>query len=115
MDALLLATLGAFALKALDFVKFLINKDWNATITQAAAWLTGVLVLIVASAANIFEAVNIPGLNVPFGSLDAGSLIFIGLNLSSFFGVVYDFKKAFDNTDSARTPPLTGTDTTSPE
>lgn len=109
MDALLIATLGAFALKALDFVKYILNKDWNATITQAAAWITGIIVLWVASAASIFDAVNVPGLNVTFGSLDAGSLIFIGLNLASFFGVVYDFKKAIDNTDSAKTPPLTGT------
>lgn len=109
MDALLIATLGALALKTLDFFKYILNKDWNATITQAAAWLTGVLVLWLASAASVFDAVLVPGLDVPFGSLDAGSLIFIGLNLASFTGVVYDFKKAFDNTDSAKTPPLTGT------
>jgi hypothetical protein len=109
MEALLIATLGALAVKGLDFVKFLLNKDWNAVITQAAAWLSGIVVLWVASAASVFDAVTVPGVGVPIGSLDAGSLVFIGLNLASVLGIVYDYKKAIDGSDSAKTPPLTGT------
>lgn len=106
-QALSLLILGALATKIIDFVKYVRNKDWNAAITQAATWVAGVVVIMLAANANAFEVLVLPGMADPLGSLNVWSLILIGLTLTSFISFAYDFKKAIDGTDSAKAPPLT--------
>jgi len=107
MEAAALVVLAMLASKLLDFAKFLRAKDWNAVFTQVSAWAIGVAVLWVAGTAEVFKGVVIPALDTSIGSLDAGGLFLVGLSLTSLLSTVYDFKKALDNTDSAKTPPLT--------
>lgn len=107
MDAVILLVLATLASKFVDFLKFLRNKDWNAAFTQAAVWVSGAVVMFLASAAAVTHDVVIPNLNVTFGQLDGGSKILIGTAITSLLSVGFDLKKAIDSTDTARTPPLT--------
>jgi hypothetical protein len=78
--------------------------DWNAPITQLSAFAVGVLVIFVASTADVLGSVTINGTAI--NDLAAGDKILIGLIASSLFGVVFDATKAIDGTQSAATPKL---------
>lgn len=101
----LLAALGG---KVLDFFKFLRAKDWNAVVTQAAAWAVGVVLTFTASAADIFDGFVIPGLDQTLQDLNGWSKVLVGASLLSLLGVVVDLRKAIDGSDSAKQPPLLG-------
>lgn len=105
-----LAVLGTLASKIVDLAKFLRVHDWNAVITQVATWVAGIVVVMFGANADAFEALIIPGMDAPLGAMNAWSQILIGLTLTSFISFTYDFRKAFDNTDSAKLPQLTGLD-----
>lgn len=112
-SALALTILGTLGWKLVDFTKYLTNKDWNAAATQLYAWAIGIVLVVLASAADVFEGFALPGMTVPVGDMDIGSLLVVGMSMSSLMGVGFDFKKALDGSDSAVTPPLTGTSTNS--
>lgn len=108
MDAsIMLLILGTLASKIIDVLKFIRSKDWNATITQVATWIAGVVVVFLASGAEVTSDITIPSLGVTFGTLDTGSKVLIGTAITSLLSMAYDFRKAFDGTDSAKAPPLT--------
>lgn len=107
MEVAALAILATLTAKLLDFAKFLRAKDWNAAFTQVAAWVVGIGVTAVAAASDAFENVTVPSLDIPIGKINGPSLALIGMAFTSLMSVAVDFRKAFDNTDSAKTPPLT--------
>lgn len=107
MTALLL--IGALVGKVTDFLKALVNKDWNAVITMLVVWVAGVLVTLLFAASDL--ALTVPGIDVDIHAANTATLVIIGVMASSLFSVVYDFKKAIDQTDSAATPPLLGKST----
>lgn len=100
----LLAAL-ALMVKLVDFAKFLRARDANAIVTQLAVWVAGVAVTLLLAASDFAAAVEI-GDGLSLAKLNAASLALIGLTISSTGSVVYDFKKAADNTDSATVPSL---------
>lgn len=102
-----LGALVALAWKFVDFSKQVTNKDWNAALTQVYMWLAGLVAVLLGANADAFEAIIIPGMEKPLGDLNFWSLVIIGLSFTSVGSVAYDFKKAFDNSDSAKMPPLT--------
>jgi len=104
--AILLGMIGALAYKLVDFVKFLTNRDKNALITQAAAWIIGILVVVMSSLSNIFEGFVLPGMTTAINDLDVFSLVIIGMSLQSVMGITFDFKKAIDGSDSAVVPTI---------
>lgn len=106
-EAITLVILGTLAGKFVDWVKFIQAKDWNATITQLAVWGAGVAVILLGANADAFEALMLPGFDRPIGDMNFYSLMLIGLSLTSLISFAYDFKKAIDGTDSAKTPHLT--------
>lgn len=99
-----LAAALALALKLLDFVKYITAGDINAIATQGASWVSGVLVVFLLAATDFSAGILIG--DVPLETLNAASLILLGLSLGSSGSVLYDFKKAIDRTDSAVTPSL---------
>ena len=100
------ALLAALIWKLSDMSKLVTNKDWNGLLTQLWVYVLGIVIFVIAGNANAFEGLTVPGMVEPLGSLDILSLCLIGLCVASFGSVVFDFKKAFDGTDSAKTPPL---------
>src|SRR5262245_54373513 len=108
MEAIIpIALLGAFGKKALDVLKYLSAKDWNAAATQVAAWAVGTATVFVASGANLFENTVLPGLDQTFADLNSWSKVLLGSSILSLLGVLgVDFVKAVDNTQSAAFPKL---------
>jgi len=104
MEGFGLAGLTAIVWKVVDFQKFITNKDWNAAITQAATWLSAVVVSFLAREAEFFAEVEIFGQQ--FGDIDWAAVLLFALGLGSTASGVYEFKKAIDNSDGARTPSL---------
>lgn len=104
--AALLAAIGTLASKVVGFLKYLRNKDWNASFTLVAVWVAGVVAVVLGAAAEVTEGLVLPGTLTPLGSLDGASQVFLGMSLTSFIAFVYDFRKALDNTDFAKEPPL---------
>lgn len=99
-----LAGIIALASKLVDFAKYLRAQDWNAVAAQAATWVAGVLVVLLAAEADILSTVDFGG--YVLGDINVWSKVFLGLSLLSLGSVGYDLKKAVDNTTSSRTPHL---------
>ena len=108
------ALLAALIWKLGDLSKLVTNRDWNGLFTQVWIYVLGIVIVLVAGNANAFEGLVIPGMTEPMGSLDGLSLVIIGLCIASFGSTAFDFKKALDGSDSAKTPSLIPDETKNP-
>ncbi len=107
MELALLLGLAFAANKAVSVLKSLLSPDRNAAITQVIVWGFAFGFLLLGSEAEVLEGLIVPGLSAPLGTLDIPSIALLALVSGSTGSVVYDFKKAFDNTDTAAEAPLT--------
>lgn len=98
--------LGTLAGKIVELFKYLKNGDRNGAFTLLSVWIAGIMVIFLGANADAFSALVVPGMEVPLGSLNWASLVLVGMSLTSFIAFGYDFKKALDNSDSAKQPPL---------
>lgn len=105
-QAIALASIAFLAGKIIEALKYARSKDWNALFTLISVMIAGVIVMLVAASAQVTETLVLPGTAMPIGDLDKISVIFLGLVITSLTSTVYDFKKAFDFSDSAKQPPL---------
>lgn len=99
----LIATL-ALAAKAVDWLKYIKDKNTNGTLTQLFVWVVGVGVIFLLANTDFAGGVVVGGKALSI--LGWESLLLIGLTLGSWASVGFDIKKAIDNTDSAATPQL---------
>lgn len=99
MSVIGMAGLIALAWKFVDFLKFLRNRDWNASLTQICVWAAGVGVVFLGAAADDTKTIKVG--TIALGAMNTPGKVLLGLCVLSVGSVVYDFKKAFDNTDSA--------------
>ncbi len=99
-----IALLGALVYKFVDFLKFVKVGDWNSAGTQAVAWLAGILAITLFANSDFSAGIDFGGQSL--SSLNFVSQVVIGLSATSLFSAFYDVKRALDNTDSAKTPPL---------
>lgn len=111
LPALSAVTLVALIWKLVDFAKALVNlnvdNNKNTVVTQALVWGVAVGVLVLAAHARITTGLELlPG--APLGLMDWPSQVLIALGFGSAGSVLFDFKKARDNTDSAATSSLIG-------
>lgn len=104
MEVISAITLIALIWKAVDFVKFVTNKDVNSTVTQVTVWVAGIGVSFLAAESNVAQNIVLAGTR--FADMNTGSLVLIGLLLGSTSSAVVDLKKARDNNDTAATPSL---------
>lgn len=104
MSIAAVALIGALIYKLVDFGKLVTSKNVNGVVTQLVAWVVGVGVVFLASAADVTNKFAFNG--VVLSDLDGGSKVFLGLLATSIFSAVYDLKSALDNDDSAKTAPL---------
>lgn len=94
----------AFAWKLVDFIKYLSNKDTNGAITQLAVWGSGVIAVFLLASTDFAAGISVGDL--PVSSLNWASLVLVGLSVGSSGSVAFDFKKALDREDSAKTESL---------
>jgi hypothetical protein len=106
VEPLTLVALALLAAKGVSTVKYALARDFASTSTQVLSWAFGVAVIALAAQADIAAGLDIAG--TPLGQLDFPSQIFVGLSLGSAGSTVVDFRKAIDQSDSAREPALGG-------
>ena len=105
--------LGALILKGTDLAKYLISglfgpdedskkKAWNGFLTLVLTAAIGVGTVFLFSGTQWADEVKLG--DEQFSKLGWGSLVTFGLVASSFGALLYDVKKAIDNTDTAATP-----------
>lgn len=80
----------------------------GAAATQVVVWLVAIGVLVLAAHATVTADLVLPVTATRLGDLDLASFVVLGLIAGSTGSVVYDFKKALDDADSAAEPPLFG-------
>ena len=100
------AMLAALVLTFVNFLKYLVNKQWNGAVTQLISWVSGVVGVVLVASTDWAEGINVGDKSL--ATLNGSSLVFVGLCLASTAGVLTEFKKAFDANDSAKKPDLTG-------
>lgn len=101
-----LAALSLASVQAMNFVKYLLAKDWNGVVTNLAFFVVSFLLLLLAANSNYTEGVAIPGINTPLHFLDLGSLAIVALGIFGVGGQWYDRTRAKDNNQSAEVPSL---------
>jgi uncharacterized membrane protein len=108
-DVVPLVLIGALVTKVIDFLKFLRGGLYGDAMTQLVVWVAGIGVVFL-FAETQWANVGLVDLSTanPFDKL------VLGLQASSVFGVVNDYRKAFDSTDSAKTPSLFPNDPPTP-
>jgi hypothetical protein len=89
----------------MNLLKYLRSGDVNGIVTLGGAWLVGIAVVFLASAAKVTQGWDLNG--VALVDWDWATKVMIGVQATSLFAVLpFDFKKAFDKSDSAKTPQL---------
>lgn len=106
MDIAPTVLLATLIWQVIDFVRELTNlpTQRSAVVTQASAWLGGVVTVVLASHSAMFDHFSVNGLTLT--QLDGGSQVFLGLVVSSLASSLVDVKQAFDGRDSSAKPPL---------
>lgn len=99
--------LAAVALiwKLVDFAKACRVKDVDSIVTQVAVWAAGVAVVFLLAGTDFADGIDVAE-SYTLSSLNAASLLLIGLTIGSTASAAYDFKRAFDRSDSAAQPSL---------
>ena len=94
--------------KIVDFLRMAANfkSQKSGLITQATAWIAGVILVVIAAHAQLTWSLVLPGSDLPLKSLDFASLLLLGLLISSTASSVVDIKQAIDATDTASKPPM---------
>lgn len=87
--------------KVVDFVRFARARDVNAIAVQVLAWVSGVGVAAWLAQTPFADQI-MPGL----ASMNFATQALVGIGLASAAGLVADGRKTFDNSQSAKVPPL---------
>lgn len=104
MDFVPLAAFALLIVGVVNFLKFLKARDWNGALTTLIAWIGGIVAVIVAGHSDFGS--GIPVGDITLADLNFWSQVFVGMTVASVGSYVVDVKKALDDNDSAKTPPL---------
>lgn len=97
-------TIPALIFVVVNFVKAIVNGDHNAWITQLVVWFAGFLAIVLFAHSQFGTGINIGG--VLIAKTSWADQVLLGLLLGSVGSTANEFKKAFDNNDTATTHPL---------
>lgn len=104
MEFIPVVAMAALTLKIIDFLRYLRAGDMNGALTQLAAWIAGIAVVLLVAQTDWANGISIGDMNL--GTLGFWSLVFYGLTAGSAASFTKDALKAFDNTNSAAIPTL---------
>jgi hypothetical protein len=99
---------GAFILKLVDLVKYLIaglRGDWNDFITLALTWIVGFLAVMIFIKTQWGDEVKLGDQTLDELNFEAKAVF--ALAAPSIAALLYDAKKAVDNSDTASSPRIT--------
>ncbi len=107
MDEFLpMATLIGLIISVVNLLIYIKNKNWDGTWKTLAVWVAGVGAVLLAAQTDYAPSFSFGG--VTLDAANTWTQIWIGLTIGGSATVVNEFKKAFDNKDSAEKPPLVG-------
>lgn len=97
--------------QVIDFLRELahIKENKSAVLTQATAWVGGVIVVMLAAQSDLFNGFQVG--SVVLSHLNTGSQVFFGLIVSSLASTGVDIKQAIDSRDTSAKPPLVASST----
>jgi hypothetical protein len=100
--------LAALTLTVVDFLKNLTppDHDFNSAITQAVAWIGGVVVVFLYGASQLGDGIAIGSTDLEHA--DTATKVIVGLGIASIASAFVKLTKSIDNTDSNKQPPLVG-------
>lgn len=104
MEFVPLVVVTSLIKKLVDFIKYAVNGDINAVVTQLVAWVLGIAVAFIAANSDWGSTIDVGGKSL--ASLNAWSLVLVGFVLASTAGVGWDVIKAVDGSNSAVVPSL---------
>jgi hypothetical protein len=102
-----LAAMALFGNKLLELVKRVRAKDWNGALTILVLWVIGVVVLAVCAHAGITRDLKVPTTDKLLWQLDIGSIVLLGMILTSTGAFGYDVTKSIDQHQTSAQPTLT--------
>jgi hypothetical protein len=100
---------GAFIVKLVDLVKYLVQGvrgDWNGFITLALTWIVGFAAVMLFIETQWGDEVKVG--DQTLDQLNFSAKVVFSLAAPSIAALLYDAKKAVDNSDTASSPRLTG-------
>lgn len=100
------ALLGLVVFNLTNFVRYLLGKDWNGAVTNAAVWVVGWLVALAASASTVLGTFTLPGFSEPLGSMNAVDLMLVAPVIGALAHTANEAFGAFDRTRSTSKPHL---------
>lgn len=104
MEFLPVVAMATLTLKLIDFLRYVRAADLNGIVTQLAAWLAGVIVVLLVAQTAWADGIAIGDMNL--STLGFWSLVFYGLGAGSSASAIKDTIKAVDNTNSTVQPGL---------
>lgn len=104
MEFIPVVAMAALTLKIVDFLRYCRAADLNGILTQLAAWIAGVVVVLLVAQTDWADGIGIGDMDL--GTLSFWSLVFYGLSAGSGASFVKDSLKAVDNSNSAAIPTL---------
>lgn len=104
MEFVPLAALALLVVGVVNFLRYLRNTDWNGVATIGLAWVAGIFAVGLVAKTNF--AAGIPIGDLSLADLNFASQIFVGMTIASTGSYFVDVKKALDDKDSAKVPPL---------
>lgn len=108
MDFAPLLAAAALVMAALNLVKFARARDVNGVVSILAAWVIGVGVVFLLAGSDFAAGIELGDTGETLDTVNNFSLILVGVTFAAAAQALYDFKSAFDQSDSAKKPPLVG-------
>lgn len=99
-----MVALAALVFSVINFLKFVTAKDVKSAVSQAIVWVAGVAAVTIAAHTDFASGISVADRTLD--TLNAWSLVFVGLSWSSIATVANEAKKALDGNDTAAKPPL---------
>jgi hypothetical protein len=81
-----LLALGTLVFTFVNFLKYLTNRNWNAALTQVAAWVSGILAVALAAQAQFASGIVVGG--IALAKLNWASQLMLGLLATSLLSTV---------------------------
>ena len=103
-DLAQLVALGTVAYTVVNFIRYALVTNWSSVFSQILAWAAGVTMTFVVAHTDLASAFTFGSKNL--GQISGGSQFLVGLAAASSIGIVYQFTKAIDSTQSAAVPSL---------
>jgi hypothetical protein len=103
-DLTQLVALGTVAYTIVNFIRFALVTDWSSVYSQILAWVIGVATTFAVAHTDLAPAFMFGNKNL--SQISGGSQFLVGLAAASSIGIVYQFTKAIDSTQSAAVPSL---------